>query len=488
MGAGAGSFLRSHARPAALIAPLVLILGQALALPSPAPARKRVIARAEPQSLPSEVAAVEPGSSPPPAPSTSAPAGAGEEGSPKGDCTLALEAGADVVSADEPLTLTGSLACAGDASAGEGQTVAIYRHSAGTPGFQLAGEALGEAGGSFHISTEALDADSVFYATAGGLRSARVRVTVLPLVTISGPPSGSQLLIARHRLAASAGPTSTVTLTGTVMPAQAGTRVLLQRAFGEEDWVTVARGVTGADGEYALTHTFGLPGQARVRVLARAHGHLGLSETLTFEIVRAQNRRLTLQASTPSLAYGQAVTLSGVLSGGARTELTLLAGTGTGEFTPVASTLSEEDGSYSFPAQTPLQDTSYRVSDGRTQSTVLLEGVKPLLSVQASQSTAASGQPVTFSGSVTPATPGQRVTLECQNEDGSGFHAVAQGSVGADGSFSIRYVLSGEGTQQFRVLVPADTAMQAVASAPIALQAPLALAAPLAPQAIGAGS
>ncbi len=428
----------------------------------------------------------QPGESEPPSASgTPTPAGAGASSEGRvaraSACQPQITVDPTSVTAGESVTVVGSLACAAPASAASGQPVTLYQHSDGTPGFQLAGTAVSEAGGAFHLATEALDVSSVFYVADGGARSANVRVVVSPLVTVSGPPTGAQLFLVRRDFAASAGPTSTVTFTGAVTPEEAGARVVLEREYGNEDWLRVAESEVGAGGEYSITHTFGIPGDARVRVVARDHGHTGVSETLTYQISRPQNRRLTIQASTPSLTYGQALTVSGMVNGGGRVALTLLASSADGAFAPVASTISEADGSYVFASQTPLQDTWYRVLDGRAGSTMLLASVKPALTVQVSQTSVTEGKPVTFTGSLTPARAGQRVDLERQSPNGVGFNVVEEGTVEASGSFSIEHVLSGEGTQQFRVLVPGGRAMQTVASAPLAVQVTSAPLEPLLP-------
>jgi hypothetical protein len=219
-------------------------------------------------------------------------------------CQLELQASSPRVIAGESATLTGSLSCPATVSAAE-QTVALYGHVAGIPGANPLGTVTTEADGAFQLSTEALSADASFYATVPGARSSRVWVRVAPLVTISGPPSGTELTAGGGRAGAtgaqasatgasatSTSPTSsTVTFTGTVQPEEAGPRVLLERqgAGASRDWIVLGSAPVGAGGGYSITHTFGIAGTADVRVVLRARRDdlAGVSPTLTYQIVRA---------------------------------------------------------------------------------------------------------------------------------------------------------------------------------------------------------
>ncbi|HEV3047159.1 MAG TPA: hypothetical protein VGY13_07330 [Solirubrobacteraceae bacterium] len=228
-----------------------------------------------------------------------APAAAGARlGAADLGCQLELQAGARRVIAGESATLTGSLSCPATVSAAE-QTVTLNGHVAGTPGASPLGTVTTEADGAFHLSTEALDADSNFYATVPGARSERVWVRVAPLVTIAGPAAGTELTAGGGRVAANAQASSaganttssTVTFTGTVSPEEAGPRVVLEResANDPERWIVLGSAPVGAGGGYAITHTFGIAGTATVRVVLRARrNHLaGVSATLSYQIVRA---------------------------------------------------------------------------------------------------------------------------------------------------------------------------------------------------------
>ena len=86
-------------------------------------------------------------------------------------------------------------------------------------------------------------------------------------MTLTGPPEGTQI---------TTGAPNQQTFSGTVTPADVGARVILQRqnAVTGDEWhrigigQVVAGGSTG--GEYTITHTFRVPGDASIRVLVRS--------------------------------------------------------------------------------------------------------------------------------------------------------------------------------------------------------------------------
>lgn len=389
----------------------------------------------------------------------------------------------------ESATVDGSLSCpiAADAS---GQTVTIYQHTADTPGFAVAGSTTTEADGSYRFITEALQTNSTFYATSQGTRSRpRIAVKAVPLVTIDGPPADTPLIVAGHRAGASAA--NTLTLSGTVSPADAGARVVLQResAAINENWHRIGLGEVGADGQYSITHKFSIAGDATVRVVVRARGFLpSASEPISYEIAQRQNPRLTVYASAELLSYGQSVTLSGTAAQAAQEPLTLLARPPGGSFEPVATVTTDASGNYEFPAQSPLHSTVYRVTSAQESSTNLSEDVKPVLITQISSSSVQAGEQLTFSGTIAPDHAGRAIYLERQNPSGIGFHIVEVGTVSAESTYSITHTVSSAGTQVYRVKIPPNREGPGTASELFKIQVTPALAATLEPEAPGANS
>ncbi len=413
----------------------------------------------------------------------------------EGRCALQIGAPVGDPTAGEAVTLSGSLTCPTSEAAAE-QTVTIYQHLAGIGGFSAIGTTTTEASGAYRFTIEALQANSVFYARANGARSGHVAVKLTPLVTIAGPPDDSMLAVAGRRAGAGASNaadtlSNTVTFSGTVGTDAAGARVILQRESDTVagNWRRIAVGEVGANGEYSITHAFFAPGAINVRVVVRARGLLaGISEPLSLQIAHPQNPRLTIQASPGSLNYGGSVTLSGTVAGAAHEPLTLLARTRQGAFAPVATVTTDAAGNYTFPAQSPLQSTLYRVRSARASSVTLSEGVKPLLTAEVSATSVLAGEALTFTGALAPAHAGQAVYVERQNPGGVGFHVVAVGTLGAAGTYSIEHTLSGSGTQVFRVKIPGGGEDEAVASEPFEIQVARAAGDSLEPQAPGAGS
>ena len=147
------------------------------------------------------------------------------------------------------------------------------------------------------------------------------------------------------------------------------------------------------------------------------HNVAAVSEPVSYASPQPQNPQLTIQTSADPISYGQSVTITGVAAGAPSQPVTLLAHTRGGAFAVVASATTDEAGNYTF-TQAPLQNTSYRVADAATSSTVVFEAVKSVLVADAGPDTALSaqsvqsGQQLTFSGTPTPAHDGQVVYLE----------------------------------------------------------------------------
>jgi hypothetical protein len=410
-----------------------------------------------------------------------------------GSCRLNLNAAPRFIEAGESAVVFGTLLCPAGTSAAN-QAVTILQRSAGTPGVSTAGTATTDATGHYQLTTPALQTNSFFYATALGAQSGKRPVKVSPKVSLSGPADGSQLFTGAgpfiHSHALRFGLRNKVTFTGTVSPADAGAIVVLQRqnAIGGEEWRRIGLGQVGQGGTYAITHTFAVPGDANIRVVVRPRklNSRGASESLSYEISQAQNPALTINSSADPISYGQPVTISGTIAAGAGTPLTLLARPRLqSKFSPVASTVSTTGGAYTFGVQTPLQSTFYQVTGAGKASARLFEGVKYGLTAAASASTVQAGQPLTFSGTVTPAHAGHAVYLQAQNASGIGFHVVEVGTVSAGSTYSITHTPFNTGAKKYRVKVPGDPENQGVASPLFGVEVTPAPASALIPEAPG---
>jgi hypothetical protein len=410
-----------------------------------------------------------------------------------GGCSLKISAAPRVVGFGETAQVFGQLLCNGGTSVAN-QTVTVSQRSAVPAALTTAGTATTDKNGLYQLTTGALQTNSKFIATALGARSGQRTVRVSPKVDISGPPDGAQLFVGTGPFRRAHGLRSnSVTFTGTVSPQDVGATIALQRenTVGNEEWHRIGRtSKVGAGGAYSITHTFGTPGDANIRVVVRpSKGNAaGASEALSYEISQAQNPALTIQSSADPIFYGQPVTISGTIAAGP-TPLTLLARTrGQGTFVPVATVTSSSGGTYAFPVQSPLQSTLYKVTGAGKSSTLLFEGVKYGLTASVSTTSLQAGQPLTFSGTVTPGNAGHAVYLQAQYPSGVGFRVVEVGKVTAGSTYSIAHVPFVAGVKKYRIKVPGDPGNQGVASPLFTITVTPAPAAALTPEAPGNSS
>jgi hypothetical protein len=405
--------------------------------------------------------------------------------SASGRCHVSIEvAPGGRITAGEPVTIFGRLSCRGRASAAN-QVVRLFHHlrGGGAPGFTLVQSATTDAQGyyQFQRADGVVETSRVWHVRSHGAESANRGVRVAARVELSGPPAGTQILT---------GPANRVTFTGTVDPADAGARVILQRqnALTGDEWHRIDAGLVEASGDFSITHTFIVPGDASIRVLVRSQGRDVASESniLGYEISQAQNPELTIVSSADPIVYGQSATIGGVLKGGSAQPVTLLARTvKQGGFAPVAQATTSASGEYTFPAQSPVNSTFYRVrSDGHT-SAVLFEGVKDVLNAQVSATSIQEGQALTFTGSVAPSDPGHVVYVERRDASGEGFHVVQVQRLSAESTFSVPYEVYSTGTQVFRVYVPGGPDNEGAASGLFTVAVTPVSAAALMPEAPG---
>jgi hypothetical protein len=418
-----------------------------------------------------------------------APAGASAAKKPvagAGGCHLNISAAPRLVQAGESALVFGQLTSCNAGTSVAGQTVTLLERSAPSSAATTAGTATTNSEGRYSLPTPALQTNSQFVATALGAKSGRKTVRVSPQVTLNGPPDGSQLFTGGPFVRARGLRSNTVTFTGTVNPANVGATVALQRenTVGVEEWHAIGRvSKVKPGGTYSITHTFAVPGDANIRVIVRAskRNATSASEALSYEISQPQNPALTIQSSANPIFYGQPVTISGTIAAGA-TQLTLLARSKPqGKLVPVATTTSSGGGSYTFPVQSPLQNTLYQVTGAGKASARVFEGVKYGLTASVSATTVQAGQPLTFSGTVTPGHAGHPVYLQAQYPSGVSFHVVQVGRV-TGSTYSITHVPFVAGVKRYRVKVPGDPENQGAASSLFTIQVNAAPAAALKPE------
>lgn len=421
--------------------------------------------------------------------------------SPSGRCGIGLQAPARIEAGEEVLVF-GRLRCVNPANAAH-QEVKLFHHVWGLPGFTYVQSVKTDAAGFYAISRAdgVVETNRDWYVRARGARSATKRILVSAQVTLSGPPEG-QL---------STGFSNRVTFTGTVSPADVGARVILQRQnslTGNEwhriDASVVQPGASSDSGVFTIVHTFIVPGDANIRVLVRSQRRNLPSESnlLAYSISQAQNPALTIQSSADPISFGEAATIGGKLAAGGEEPVTLLARTVHQRgFAPVAEASTNATGEYSFPAQSPVNSTFYRVRAGGgcppgtrrcpahvargVSSAVLYEGVKDVLTASASPTTVQAGQTVTFSGVVSPDHTGHVIYLERQNAHVPGFHVIQVWFVGPGSTYAIPHRFYEPGTKVVRIYVPGGPENQGAASAPFSIAVAPAPASTLIPEAPG---
>ena len=380
-----------------------------------------------------------------------AAASAHKHPSPLGRCRINISVAPRLITAGEATEVSGRLACGPHANAGS-QPVTLFAHVAGSAGFVPVQSTTTEANGSYKFSTAVENANTSFYVRSHGAQSGLRRLRVAAQVTLTGPPEGTQI---------ETGAPNQQTFSGTVTPAtDVGARVILQRqnAVTGDEWHRIGIGQVMAGGTYSITHTFRVPGDASIRVLVRSDG-LNIpspSTPLEYEISQAQNPSLTISSSADPITYGQSVTISGVLASATTSQpVTLLARTVHQRgFAPVAEVSTGAGGAYSFPAQSPVNSTLYRVQGAGQKSAVLYEGVKDVLTAEVSATTVQAGQALEFKGTVAPDHTGHVVYLERQNVAGTAFHVVQVGHVLPGSVYSIIHQVYVPGTKVFRIDIP----------------------------------
>jgi len=410
--------------------------------------------------------------------------------SPRGRCRVNIALMPKLVTAGDSTEVSGQLNCEHRVSA-VGQTVQLYAHVAGTAGFVPVQSATTEAGGFYKLTTGPENTNTSFYVRSDGAQSATKRLRVALQVTLNPLTN-----VAEGGVIETGAPNQE-TFTGTISPSTAdvGARVILQRenaATGEE-WHRIGVGSVEPGGTFSIPHIFRVPGDASIRVLVRSDGlnAPSASNELEYEISQAQNPSLTIASSADPITYGQPVTISGVLAGATTPQTVTLLGRTVHQqgFAPIAEVSTGAGGAYSFPAQVPVNSTLYRVKAGRGEkSAVLYEGVKDVLTAEASPTTLAAGQAVTFSGTVAPDHAGHVIYLERENASGSGFHVVQKGYVLPNSTYSIVHQVYVPGTKVYRIDIPGGPDNGRAVSQLFTIQVTPAAASALTPEAPGNSS
>jgi hypothetical protein len=349
------------------------------------------------------------------------------------------------------------------------QTVVLYHHIVGTPGYSVISTTTTNAQGVYEFTRGdgiVMTNRSWFVRGPGFIHSRTVYEHVHSVVTlaesVSSTTTGQQ-----------------VTFTGTVSPDHAGQKVLIQKQNDVGGWGTVAKGALDASSSFSISHAFARPADYALRAVFPddPRNERGVSDSVTLAVQQAQAPGFTINSSSPIITDGQSVTISGVLDlpGSTTvepsTQVTLFGRTHGGPMQAIATVTTAADGSYSFPNLAPTTNTAYRVVTTlkpHRSTAVLFEGVADVITLSAMPTTVTVDTPVTFSGTVTPNNAGQLVYLQRMTPAGH-WVIVGGGVINPDGSYSFTRAFGEMGTFQFRTRVFGDGYNVGAASTPVSI-------------------
>jgi hypothetical protein len=271
-----------------------------------------------------------------------------------------------------------------------------------------------------------------------------------------------------------------IVFSGHVYPNHRFEPVYLQQQVGSTDrWETLKRDELSTGSNYSITYRWRRPGAHAVRVVFRGdyRNIWSVSDPVTVTIQQAQIPDFTINSSDPIIREGSTVNISGVLdqpgtsAPESNTQVTLWARVaGQQRFTALQTTMTANDGDYSFTQQ-PSQNTEYIVRTTfrpHRHSALLFQGVRDVVTMSTTPTNVNSGQPVTFTGSVTPDKAGDVVYLQRLGADGH-WHNVGAQTVRFDSTFKFVRSFGAGGQKTFRARVPGDPQNIGGASAPVTI-------------------
>lgn len=349
-----------------------------------------------------------------------------------------------------------------------GQTINLYHRVGDQHGFTLVGHTTTDSVGFYDFPR----ADGVvttnrswFVRGPGDSHSRTVHERVAALVNLSSNISNAVTF-------------QPVEFTGQVSPAHPSQKVLLQRQRPDGGWRTIGSTYTTSASSFTIPHRFALPGVFTLRALIRGNviNIDGESSALTITVQQRQVPSFSINSSDPIISEGQSVMISGTLDQKGtnmvepNTGVTLFGRTANGPEQALGTTVTSSSGSYSFN-ETPTANEVYfvRTTVAPYRYTArLFEGVRSVVSLTTTTSTVAIGQPVTFTGTVSPNLSGHLVYLQRQNADGV-WHNIAVSNVTPSASFSFTRAFGLAGTRTLRAVVAGAPENVAGVSTPVTI-------------------
>jgi hypothetical protein len=369
-----------------------------------------------------------------------------------------------------------------------GQTIYLYHRVVPAAGFTLIQKTTtGPLGFYDFVRNDGIVVSnrSWFVRGPGGTHSRTVNERVAALVTLRATPVGGTTTVPVTG--------QTILLAGHVTPLHAYQPILIQKQNGVSgnNWSTIAMGFTDASSNFSIPHAWAQPGIYTLRAVFKGDPRniTGDSDLVTVTIEQRQNPAFTITSSSPTITYGQPVTISGILYEAASatplttnsttstsstttptpepsTLVTLYGKTAGGTWQQLATTTTATDGSYSFlcaPTSTstpscpnPVHNTVYQVRTTLTpvRSTAsLYEGVQDVVTITGSGVlTATVGETITLTGTVQPDHTGHVIYLQSLGSDHA-WHNVETGVVATGSTYSFTYAFGEAGTFQLRARI-----------------------------------
>jgi hypothetical protein len=366
-----------------------------------------------------------------------------------------------------------------------GQTIALYHHIAGRPGYSVVATTKTDSAGFYEFarSESVVFSNRSWYARVVGRTGVHSRTVNERVAALVGLAASSATGETGHP----------IVFSGQVSPSHAGEAVSLQEQVGPEGkgWKTLRTAVLGAGSNYSIPDRFLVSGvhDLRVRLAADKRNTAAVSDTASVTVQQAQNASFTINTSAPVIDYGSSATISGNLYAPGTTtpkagvSVTLLVReapfVASTPFAPAGpTTITDASGGYGFTV-TPAHNVEYMVQMTagapalpHRHTEPLFEGIRDLVTIEPSSATAMVGGSVTFTGLVVPDAAGREVELQRLGADGR-YHTIAAGFVDASSLYQFVWTFGTAGTKTFRVHIPGSPGNVTSYSASMAVLASL---------------
>jgi hypothetical protein len=274
-----------------------------------------------------------------------------------------------------------------------------------------------------------------------------------------------------------------VVFSGHVTPNHRFEQVFLQQQIGSSDeWRTLRSTTLDPRSSYFVAYRWRRPGVHDIRVLFKgdARSVRSASDIVTIDVEQAQARGFTIDSSIPIVPDGGSVTIFGTLDRPGTTKpqpnavVQLWGRTPDHRFQVLADQVTRADGSYSFNQSGLTTNMIYYVAtmpgtQPRHERTArLYQGVRDLVTMQASTNSATSAQTVTITGMVLPDKSGRTIALQLLGTDGD-WHTVELAVVRQDSTFQFTWPAGSPGTNTLRARITSDEDNIGSASAPVSI-------------------